>query len=175
MRALGCAVGIGLLALAACQADSRPRYLSEQDHFSIVELDGWTEKRERGSVVFVGSADDGLERNTIVIRAVPRAGEWVEERTAARVVPATSVVLEALPGAKVSAPAKLSRDRFEGARFELSFAPRGKDTRYERTHVVLVDDQGEYVYHVIHTAPQGDLHITAPIFDDVVASLREEA
>lgn len=165
--------GAAIAGLMACQADSRPRYVSEQDHFSIIELPGWTEKRDRGSVVFVGSAADGLDRNTIVIRAVPREGDWVQERTFARVAPATTVVLEALPGAKVSAPTPLASDRFEGARFELSFAPRGKDTRYERTHVVLLGDL--YLFHIIHTSPEGDLHYTAGIFDEVVASLREEA
>ena len=102
-RALAAAC-TALLQAAACQADDRPRYHAEDDHFSIVALDGWAEKRERDTVVFVGPEREGRAQHTIAIRAVPVDGDWVERRTADRVIPATRKALEALPEATISAP-----------------------------------------------------------------------
>jgi hypothetical protein len=176
MRATMCLLSTALLALAACQAsESRPRFVSEQHHFSIVDLepDGWTHKPDRGAVVFAGNADDGLEQNTIAIRGIRREGDWIRERTAERVVPATRRVLSALPEAKVSPPTTETRGAFACATFDLTFAPRGKDRRYARRHVTCVGT--ETVFHLLHTSPEGELHFTERVFDDIVASLREEA
>jgi hypothetical protein len=165
------------LAATACQSESHERSRFVEEHLSIASLDDWTAKRQRGSLVFVGPEAAGLQQHTIAIRVVPRGTEgkdgWVEERTYERVATATKVVLEALPGAEVSPPERLVRGHFDGAVFDVTFSPPGKEGRYQRRHVVQVGQK--FVYHLIHTAPEGTIGQTAVSFDTIVASLREEA
>jgi hypothetical protein len=53
-----------------------------------------------------------------------------------------------------------------GTSFELTFVPPGLRARYARTHVVLVGDRGDRIFHIIDTAPAS----SAP-HDDLVATL----
>ena len=168
------ALAVGLLWLVGCQAEGGERFVSEEDHFSIREMDGWTVKRDRGAAVFAGAAELGLGHNTIAIRSAPLQGDWVEDRTVQGVTLATAKVLEALPKAQVEPSTPVVISGFRGARFDLSFEPRSKKgQRYARRHVVLVGKRR--LYHIVHTAPEGDLQYTAEVFDAVVSSLNEEA
>lgn len=163
-------------ALLGCQAtDGTKRRVYAEEQFSIAALgDGWEEARERGALVFYGPASDGLDRSTIVIRSVPRHGDWVDERTPERVVHATEVTLGALPKVQLGAPTPLARDGLRGAAFELSFEPEsGGGERYQRRHCVLVGPSR--VFHVVHTAPAGELGLAASVFETVIGSIREEA
>jgi acyl transferase domain-containing protein len=176
MKALKRMAGVALVATlgaAACQVDDGPRYRSDEGHFSMVQLDGWSATHERDAVVFYGD-DEEPGRASIAIRSVPRTGDWVEERTPSGVTVATKTALQGLPGAQLSSQRSVSEHGMTGMVFELSFEPRGRDgARYERTHVVLVG-KGR-VFHILHTAPEGALGATAQQFDAVVTSFREEA
>lgn len=148
------------------------RYVAAEDHFSICALPAWRAVRERGAVVFADTAP-GHERATIAIRAVPIVGEWTEARTPEVVLPATEQALNALAHGRVSAGTELSRTDFRAMQWDLVFDPPGVGGRhYARRHVVLIGDQ--YVIHVIHTAPEGQLDATAATFQAVVDSLKEE-
>jgi hypothetical protein len=171
------AIGSSLLALcvcfAACQGESGDRKAYRDHGFSMAELDGWAEKTERGSLVFVGPEEIGLAHNTIAIRSVPVEGDWTDRRTAKLVIPATRKVVSALPGAELLAERQLAHKRFEGKAFDLVFEPRKKKgERYGREHVVLVGKKR--VLHLIHTAPEGDLEKSTEVFDHIVDSIREE-
>lgn len=171
---------LALLCTVACGQESKPRsddysgprFTSEADHFSVRELPGWSQRRDRGSVLFVaGSA--GLTRNTILVRAAPLAGESAEPRTAEVLLPAVEQSLHGLPGARVSAPRELERADFRAVVWDVSFTPAGLGgKRYERRHCLLVGTK--FLYHVVATAPAGDLAATADVFASVVDSLREE-
>jgi hypothetical protein len=175
MRPLGVVAVLAVLAcLVACQVEDGQRSVSRNDHYSSIKPAGWAEKRDRGSTVFVARAEGAWPRNTIAIRSVPVEGEWVEKRTADRVVQATAKVLAALPQSTMSKTAlRMSDGRWASAVFDVTFTPSSKPgVRYERRHVVLVGRR--YVFHVVHTAPEGALVGTADAFEAVVDSLREE-
>ena len=165
---------LGLLALASCvvEGDSDRQVLSDRG-FSMMPLDGWTETTTRGDLVFLGPEEMGLQRNTIAIRSARKHGEWSKPRTPDLVVPATAKLLDALPGRRMSRAVPMRGNGLIGAAFDVSFEPRAKDgQRYSRRHVVLVGEKR--VFHVLHTAPEGDLEYTAEVFDAVIDSLREE-
>lgn len=163
------------LCLAACQAQSYERIVFEQDGISLRALGEWGQGRERGSLVFSG-ASAGHDGTTIVVRsvAVPERQRDQERRSHRQIVASTFQVLRSLPQAQVIGPIPDSHQRYHSARFSMWFQPRGKTTRYQRTHVVLVAPDQSQIVHVIHTAPEGQLEQTAAVFSAVVDSVRQE-
>lgn len=163
------------LATTACSGEELPgkRETFAKGRFAIQVPDGWTTEREPGAVVFVGDEASALDRNTIAVRSVAREGDWVVERTAELVVPATAKALAALPGAEVTPATSLKVGDLVGAVFDVTYEPvAGNGERYARRHAVLVGR--DRVFHLIHTAPVADLARTAASFDIAVKSLREE-
>jgi hypothetical protein len=162
-----------LVLLSACQADSGPRWRDTDGHFSVVEPAGWTRGLEKGTTIYYADAVEGAGPHSIAIRSVPRRGDWVAERTPELVLPATRQAVLGLPAADLVAETPWSRDGLQGVLYQVSYAPPGgRGARYERQHLVWVGR--ERVFHVLHTAPAGELSQTADVFDAVVASLREE-
>jgi hypothetical protein len=158
----------------ACGSSSQPteyegpRFTSAEDHFSVRELPDWKSRRELGSVVFQATRP-GLERTTIAVRAVK-----LDETKLGDVLPATEKALRGLPHASVSGLERIDRYDFQAAAFDVKYEPSsGKGSQYERRHIVLIG-KGGWVYHVIHTAPAGELGATADIFQSVLDSFREE-
>jgi hypothetical protein len=166
-------VAVILLAVS-CQVDDRPRYLSEEDHFSIAALAGWNARRELGSVVFTHPDQPDV---TIAIRHAPLEAGAPDPRTARRVIDATATALLGLPGATVDGPTSLPHYDFTAARFDLTFAPpSGRGKRVIRRHVVLVAPSLR-VFHVLLTAPserRDAFEGALALFAGVVDSLREE-
>jgi hypothetical protein len=172
VRALA-AIG-ALVLLAACQpSDRSARFVSAEDGFSIRALDGWDHRRERGSVVFAAPEELGAG-STIVVRAVPLEASAALGRTPDGVFAATETVVQTMPGADVVALREPARHgSMRGLGFRVTYVPPGKRARYDRHHVVLVGR--DRVFHLLHTAPAGQLTATAALFDGVVSTLREEA
>ncbi len=169
--------GAALVAILviACGSEAKkardytgPRFSSREDHFSIRELPDWSMRRELGSVVFQSSRP-GLTRTTIAVRAVKLAGAASSD-----LLPGTEKVLRSLPHAHVSSAQAIDRDDFTGVAYDVRYEPSsGHGAIYERRHAVLISKDG-WVFHVIHTAPAGDLSSTAEVFQDVLDSFREE-
>lgn len=173
MRAASFSIVLVVAASIGCQSESYERHRPTDRDYSIRSLDGWTERVHGEAVVFVGDPELGQERVTISIRdARLRASDVPDTSSTEVVLAGTRSVLEALPEVEMTTERTLRRSGFVGADYSLSFVPSGKQERYDRRHVVLV---GERIYHVIHTAPAGQLVSTAAVFDEVVASLKEEA
>lgn len=171
----GASVALIALVVASCSGDELPgtREHFAKEGFSIHVPDHWSTEREPGGVVFVGDTDRALDRNTIAVRVVARTGDWVAERTPDLVLPATAKALGALPGAAVGSATPLTVDGLVGASFELTFSPvSAGGERFQRRHVVLVGKG--HVFHITHTAPEGELAKSASEFDVAVKSLREE-
>lgn len=161
--------------LAACGSPSPegPRFTSSDDHFSIAVVEGWTPKRDRGSLVLVGPKADGLERNTFAFVAVPVDG-WTEERTPGLVFPATKRSLEGLPEARILGEQVIEVGDFSAIAYDVEFRPAGKREVYRRRHVVLIGDASDRLFHVIHTAPKKRFADSAQIFERVLETFREE-
>ena len=137
-----------LLGTAACQSEG-PRFTSEEDACSFTELSGWSADRAKGSLLL---RDPGF-RAAISIRSVPATNDWVEERTPTLVNPAVKNILGALPEARVTGPTPV-RTSLDGAAFEATFVPRGKQEPYLRRHVVLYGEDSGRVFHAVFTVPQ---------------------
>jgi hypothetical protein len=149
---------------------SGPRYTAATDFFSTRELPNWQVKRDHGSVVFVAPDASGV---TISVRAVPLTGDWTTPRTAALVYPATEQVLRGLPHARVSGGDAVQTNAMEGRAYDVSFEPPERaGQRYDRKHVVLLGTK--HLFHVLLTGKAGTLGDAMKIFDEVVATLREE-
>ena len=164
-----------VLFLTACQGGPPPeRFESPEDGFSIHRLDeGWTQSRDKGSVVFRGSAQAGFGRTTIVVRSVPVTSANQGTRGAREVVAATGHVIDALPGVTVHDQHATTHKRYDARTFELTYTPKSRGVPYERRHVVLTGDL-KHIYHVMLTAPEGELDNAAGLFDDLVGSLQGE-
>lgn len=157
-----------LLAVAGCQKESFERVHYERDHVSMRALDGWTQSRARGSLVFNGPTADRLDRTTIVVRSVKYDGR-AAKRTHETLVKNTRTVLEALPQARVT-----SAEAERGTAFHVHFRSTRNRRSYERRHVVL--EGSEFAFHVMLTAPSGLLTEEAvKTFNRVVDSIREES
>lgn len=154
-------------ALMACQSEPS-RFTSAEDACSFSELDGWKAERQKGSLLL----RDGSGA-TIAIRSVPATGDWVEPRTPELVNPAVRKVLDALPEAELSGPTPV-RSGLDGAQFEATFQPAGKERRYLRKHVVLYGQESDRVFHVVLTAPEDEAEKGSKAFERVVDSFREE-
>jgi len=152
------------------------RYTSGKEQFSVAAPAGWYAAIELGAVTFTDRPGGKPGRNTIFVQPTAVEGEWVQKRTPDVLFPATGRALAALPGARVSPAQPAVRPGFAtGVSFDVTFAPPGKrGRRYDRQHVVLVGGSGKRAFHVVHTAPAGELARTAPAFEAVLSSLKEE-
>lgn len=159
-----------LIGLAACQSTSRERVQFADDGFSIHAIDeGWVQSRDKGSVVFRGAEDTALARTTIVVRSVRN-----DDRASAKeVIAATANVLSALPSAEIRTQHNTKHKHYDATTFDLTFIPKSKATPYDRRHVVLTGDK-DHIYHVMLTAPAGELGGADELFDDIVGSLKGE-
>jgi hypothetical protein len=170
MRAPACAGALVAMTvtLAACveseeQADGELVEL-DREHLRLVVPDGWTQERELDSLLLVGPPG-AMHRTTIAIRALARPEQdtlWVD----------TLTVLRALPEVRLGTPRPVDLGTLRGNSVELSFAPPGHDDeRYARRHVVLVGEW--WAFHVIHTAPAGELPAGADVFQHQLNALQE--
>ena len=154
------------LLLFGCQADSFDRFNSEEDAVSVMALDGWSQSRQRGSLLF--TTPDVLDRTTIAVRSAERQ----RDTRFGDLVSATATVLDGLDEAKVVGPRPIDHGHLKATSFEVTFIPPKRSERYQRRHVVLLGQ--ERIFHVLHTAPEGELGATQEVFSQVVSSLREE-
>jgi hypothetical protein len=159
-----------LLLSAACQSEG-PRFVSEPEACSFAQLSGWNADRDKGSLLL--RHDESLA--TIAVRAVPAGGDWVEERTPALVNAAVAKILRALPQARGVSGPTVVRASLEGAGFEATFIPQGKQEPYLRRHVVFYGEESGRVFHVILTTPAAEAESSVRAFERVVDSFREEA
>ncbi len=174
MQRLGVISVLALVCgMAACQP-AEERISFPDEGFSITPLgDGWTQSRERGSIVFSGPARAGLSKASLVIRAVPLSDASAKRRDTKRVLPATAYVLGQLPKAHVTIGKSIRRSGLRGKTWHVQFVPPGKTTMYERRHAALVGRNR--VFHVFVTAPAGQLGAAQAEFDAAVSSIREGA
>ena len=173
MRSRAAAFALCLAAAAGCGRGS-DRFVSDELGFSIEAPDDWSPSVDRNTVVF-STERQPAARSTIAIRAVklPHPDEpGLSQKQL--VVGATERVLSGLPQTRVTGPTPLSHPSLHGVVFALSYTPPGHNERYDRRHAVLVG-RDRKAFHVIHTAPQGQLSSSHDEFVDVVASLRQEA
>jgi len=155
----------------ACNAE-KPRFGAEDDGFSMRQLPGWEITREKGAIIFLGPAARGQNETTIVVRSVPLAEVRPTAREESGLSHATANVLAGLPNSNVSRAKPTGHDEMRGVRYQVSFDPPSKERRFERTQIALLGQ--DRLFHLMHTAPEGALQTTAPLFEEVVASLREE-
>ncbi len=155
------------LVVAGCQGGQPDRMELADQRVSIRELDGWSAHRDHGATVLQRNDD----RVTIAIQASPLRASDHDESAADAVFHSAETIVRGLPEAKITGIEPLAQGQFEGRAFEVTFEPAGKREAYQRRHVVLV---GQRVVHIMHTGPAGSLGATAELFDEVVASVREE-
>jgi hypothetical protein len=163
--------GLVLLLLVAGCNRSADRYRSVDDGFAMARLAGWTDSREKGSIVFRGPEGIGLDKNTVVVRAVPLERVKQHARDQHGLARATAAILAGLPGSEVSKATDVKLDDLAGSRFEVSFEPSGKERPYRRTQITLLGDR--HVFHLMHTAPAEVFDQTAAEFEQAVASFEE--
>lgn len=170
MRGIAAMMLLGAAAATGCQT-SYDRVEVDGQPVEIRPLDGWSVMREKGTAVYRGPADEGLDRVTIAIRAVPIAEQPNDLGRPERVLDATDQVLSSLRDAEIHGRYRLDNDIYEAHAFDLTYRPPRSDL-VDRRHVVLLGSQ-TYVIHVFLTAPQGELDRAAGLFAEVVESLRE--
>lgn len=159
-----------LLLVAGCNR-TPDLYRSAEDGFAMHRLAGWTDSRERGSVIFRAPKGFGLDHSTVVVRSLLREEIKPHARDPQGLARATAAILAGLPGSTVSKATDVKLDGLAGARYEVSFEPPGRDERYRRTQIALVGDR--HVFHLMHTAPADVFDQTAAEFEQVVASFEE--
>jgi hypothetical protein len=164
-------IALAGLATSSCNR-GQDRFRSEQDGFSIRALPDWQADREKGSVIFRGPRAPGTAETSIVVRSVPLDRVRPRARDTGGLSEAVAGVLAGLPASVVSRPELSGHPRLEGTRYAATFEPPGKSGRYARTHVAVLGDA--HLFHLMHTAPEGALDQSAALFDEVVASLREQ-
>jgi predicted Zn-dependent protease len=157
------------LLVAACRNPdgAKPageRFVAAEEGISFTVPAGWSAHRDRGAVIFTSTRH---AKRTLVIRAVPRG-----RKEGAALVEATAVAIAGLPGVQVTSRAPVDGG-LGGTAFELTFVPPGLDARYARTHVVLVGENHDRIYHVLDTAP-ADARPHDDLVATLVASFREE-
>ena len=170
-----CARHIALLGaavlLSGCHT-AEERFTTKDDAFSMRQLSGWAIQRIKGAIVFQGPSARGLTETTIVVRSVPLENVRPHAREEQGLSRATASVLAGLPNSNVSTAKPTGHADLRGVRYELTFEAPGKDVRMARTQVALLGEKR--LFHLMHTAPEGALQATAVLFDEAVASLREE-
>ena len=62
---------------------------------------------------------------------------------------------------------------YDATTFDLTYTPKSKGEPYDRRHVVLTGST-THIYHVMLTAPSGELDDATELFDDIVGSLQGE-
>ena len=165
-----------VLAAMACGSESKDsfqHYANKEQAYSIAQPDGWQVAAANGFAQLSPKSDQTKRKHTIMIRSAEKPREIAEGRITSNedVVAATARVLRGLPRANVSAPNRIEGAELSGARFSLSFVPRGMTSRYRREHAVLVG--AHHIYHVIYTSPANE-PIDEASFVRVVATLTEE-
>jgi hypothetical protein len=142
--------------------------LSDQEA-SIEKLDNLSMRTERDATILSSSK---AEQSTIVIRRV-RFGER-HDRSPETLVHATLASLKSMDSAIVQGPKDFAHGLYGGVQYDLSYTPpAGGGSTYQRRHVLLFGRT--YAYHLIHTAPDGQLGEFANEFSEVVDSFREES
>ena len=173
MKRLG-SLAASVLLLAACQSsdDVRGARVFADDAVSFAPPDGWEVRRERDTLVLIGSPHGVAAHTTIAVRTAATAG-WSEPRTLDNVAASTARVLRALPGAVVRGPVPVEHPVYRGKAFEVTWTPPGRDgRRYQRRHVEI--EASDHIYHVLLTAPEGQLGAGEKAFVRVIDTLREE-
>lgn len=152
--------------LGGCQARSTDRIDHPDDHLSLEAIDGWTQARERGFLLF----SDPDSRATIALRS----GEFGKRTPAdlAAIAASTKTVLASLPSSEVEGPIPLDHEQMTAVLFEVAFVPPDRTETYARRHAVLVGQRR--FYHAVLTAPEDELAIATELFSQTVSSLREE-
>lgn len=165
---------VAIVVACACQVEDHPdARLFADDALSVAPPAGWQITRQKDTLLFVGGSPADDARPTIAIRSIPVSG-WSEPRTADNVLPSVETVLRALPEAKVKGPVEIDQPAYRAVAYEVVFKPRGGGGRkYERRHVVVFS--ASHIFHAFLTAPAGTLANSRATFDEVLASLREEA
>ena len=153
-----CAAAIG------CHADShRVQY---PDHaLSLESLDGWTESRERGALVFW----DPVSLATIEIRTgdiLPGGGNLDDLAVIAR------RELDGLASASVAPAVSLDHPAMTGALFRFWFRRPDRIGWYGGRRAVLLG--GRHFYHITLTVPALELSSVTELFFQTVSSLREQ-
>jgi hypothetical protein len=171
-RQAGVVLGV-LVVLTACQSSDNVggARIFDEDAVSFVPPEGWDIHRDRDTLILVGSPHGPAARTTIAVRTAAADG-WSEPRTLANVTASTARVLSALPGATVRGPVDFEHTVYRGKAFDVTWTPRKGGQRYQRRHVTL--EANDHLYHVLHTAPEGDLDATKDTFARVIDTLREE-
>jgi hypothetical protein len=163
------------LSLAACapsdSSDAFERYANAEQRYTVAQPDGWKPAIVRGLTQF-STANADRAKHTIVVRAADLPPEITEgKRTTHKdVIAATERALRGLPRAKLGAPESLLTGQLPGARFSVTFVPRGKQATYRREHAVLIGTRR--LYHVMYTRPD-DEPIDAAAFQQMVTTLTE--
>lgn len=150
------------------------RYVNKEQHYSVTTPNGWEVTLVRGSSQFAPRAKTANNaKHTIVVRETRKPPELREGSATSidDVVNSTERVLRALPQANLGDRKQLSDSELAGALFSLTFTPRGLQSPYLREQAVLVGSK--HIYHVIYTAPAGEL-FEEPAFKTMVASFHEE-
>ncbi len=171
MRALVCTSLLVAMGCGVSASESQERYDSQQGY--VVDLpDGWTPVLVRGAVQFTPSASK-LARHTIGVRAADRPSQIGEgtPATFGAIVATTEKALRGLPRSKLAASSPLEGAELPGARWALTFVPRGLTRSYRREHVILVG--AKHVFHVMYTAPATE-PVDEAAFRSVVTTLLEE-
>lgn len=163
-----------ILTLAACaggDSSSFDRYANGEQRYAVAQPDGWKPATVRGVTQFSSSNAD-LTKHTIVVRAADIPPEITEGKATTHkdVIAATERALRGLPRAKVGSPETLLGGELPGARFSLTFVPRGKTSTYRREHAVLIG--AKRLFHVMYTRP-GNEQIDEAAFKQMVTTLTE--
>lgn len=150
-----------------------PSYVSfPSEGYSTLVPRGWSYRRERGITVFTSPRRSSTGTATVFVQPANHALERARKQTPEAIMAATERAIRLLPAAKVTSHNAIKRGEFTGVEFDLSYRPStSSDRRYDRKHVILA---GKRVFHVVHTAPEGQLRLTAAEFESVLQNLREE-
>ena len=159
-----------VLALSGCQTSSE-RLRIDNEPFSIQLMPTWTAALENGSVV-LRQTDAPEDERFIVIRAVKKTDTHESVQSLSGLRSSVSEALSGLPDVVVSSAQDVSHQTMSGVRFDLSFRPPNRDSRYDRKQIALLGEN--HIFHIMHTAPSGATAKTDKLFDELVASLEEE-
>jgi hypothetical protein len=160
------------LFASACQTedDGGPRTMSAEDGISFARVDGWSARREQGTLI-LSSEQEGKDRVAIALRGVPKDG-WSRPRTEKNVLPSVELVLRALPRARVEGPVDIDHPSYRAVEYDVRFKPNSRSAIHERRHVVIFADSR--IIHLFMTGQTGTLEKSRPDFERVLASIREE-
>ena len=168
--------GILLTTLLATAACGRSHEGEEQvGSVGFKAIPGWqradTKDRRTTTAVFTPAANGRRESITVIRTELgPIAEHYTPEMLSTLLLKAQST----LPQAKVTPVAKLTTpEGLSGVRLELDYVPPGLSRSYHRVHVILAEESGRGLVHVLYTAAAPEPE--EALLQQVVNTLHEES